>query len=167
MIKRFTRVLYQTGQLLQASDLQDEQNYFREKLQLHNRLHFGARIMEGFDVISVTEGMIVTPGIAFDCLGRELVSDDNISVPVPKGVANGLFVLLEHQDFPVASQPSPTNVSGPTRVVEGVLAYTGNTDLHLTHPHTARGWEACAGGCALPIAAIHDGSPRRMINSES
>lgn len=66
------RVNFIEGMLLTAADLADEQQYQREMRYLHNRLH-GYGTVSGLEV-TVTKGRIrVTPGMAIDVRGREIV----------------------------------------------------------------------------------------------
>jgi hypothetical protein len=66
------RVNFFEGQLLTAADLAAEQEYHREMRYLHNRLH-GYGTVSGLDV-DVTRGQVrVSPGLAIDAFGREIV----------------------------------------------------------------------------------------------
>jgi hypothetical protein len=66
------RVNFAEGRLLTAADLAAEQAYHREMRYLHNRLH-GYGTVSGLEVV-VTRGRVrVSPGMAIDVLGREIV----------------------------------------------------------------------------------------------
>ena len=60
------RVRYFTGQLLSASDLQTEQQYFRDKLRRHNRFLHGPGVVAGLELSVSQEGtsscVVVSPG---------------------------------------------------------------------------------------------------------
>jgi hypothetical protein len=67
---------YFSGQLVTADDLQIEQEYLIEKDCLHTRLLHGWGKICGLEV-SVSDhhqdNLIVSPGIAIDALGREII----------------------------------------------------------------------------------------------
>lgn len=76
------RVHYFFGQLLRPEDLEAEQDYHRSMRYLHNRL-LGDGVVHGLDV-TVGDGstVVVSPGLAIDPCGRELVLPDQVSVDV-------------------------------------------------------------------------------------
>ena len=66
------RVNFFNGMMLTAADLAAEQEYHRGMRYLHNRLH-GYGIVSGLEV-TVTRGrVLVSPGLAIDGCGREVV----------------------------------------------------------------------------------------------
>jgi hypothetical protein len=77
------RVNYFHGQLLTPEDLQAEQDYHRKMRYLHNRL-LGHGVVHGLDV-TVGDGstVVVTPGLAIDPCGREIVLSDELRIAVP------------------------------------------------------------------------------------
>ncbi|HYP27453.1 MAG TPA: hypothetical protein VE262_12110 [Blastocatellia bacterium] len=85
-----TRLRYFHGQMLVANDLQTEQDYFHEKLKLHNRCLHGYGTVCGLKVVAVANEPDCPPsagqyseqasacvriecGMAIDCEGNELV----------------------------------------------------------------------------------------------
>jgi hypothetical protein len=76
------RLRYFSGRLLTAEDLQLEQDYWRRKIQLHNRFEIGRGVVWGLGVTTLSttagHGISVSPGFAIDAQGREIV--------VPTGV---------------------------------------------------------------------------------
>jgi hypothetical protein len=69
-----TRVNYFDGQLLDADDLRDEQDYHRGRHQRLGRLAVGSGVLCGLEVTVTGDGqVVVAPGIAIDGLGREIV----------------------------------------------------------------------------------------------
>jgi hypothetical protein len=70
---------YFTGKYMTARDFHGEQAYFLSRHQLHNRLFHGWGVVCGLEVIPHKDPecddnwVIVCPGIAIDCCGRELV----------------------------------------------------------------------------------------------
>lgn len=69
---------YFTGKPMTARDFTDEQQYFLSRHRLHNRLLHGWGIVCGLQVKphpskDCPNWVVITPGIAIDCCGRELV----------------------------------------------------------------------------------------------
>lgn len=79
---------YFTGKFLTARDFRDEQAYFLQRHRLHNRLMHGQGIVCGLDVTPHPQAscqdswVVVAPGIAIDCHGRELIFDAPRAVKV-------------------------------------------------------------------------------------
>ena len=76
------RPRYFTGRVLTAEDLEAEQSYHRQMRYLANRL-CGDGVAEGLDATLVGRRVEVSPGVAIDPLGRELVLTEPVRVPVP------------------------------------------------------------------------------------
>lgn len=84
-VPAFDRLNYYYGQVLGHAELQLEQDYLRNKLQLLNRCLHGYGVVCGYEVVLVPPPhdcdpkqpppprVCVKPGIALDCEGRELV----------------------------------------------------------------------------------------------
>ncbi|HZH31990.1 MAG TPA: hypothetical protein VEY11_14585 [Pyrinomonadaceae bacterium] len=86
---------YFTGKFMAARDFQDEQTYFLSRHRLHNRLLHGWGIVCGLkvthhpdyrrnpDSACARRWVVVHPGIALDCCGRELVVKREIAFELP------------------------------------------------------------------------------------
>jgi hypothetical protein len=72
----FERNNYFNGKLLCAADLQAEQRYFNDKRSLINRTVLGWGIVCGLEVTLENGALVVEPGLALDCCGRELLVCD-------------------------------------------------------------------------------------------
>jgi hypothetical protein len=72
-IPHFERNNYYHGQVLGVRDLADEQRYFNEKRWLINRMVIGWGIVCGLDVCLENGDLVVRPGLALDCCGREIL----------------------------------------------------------------------------------------------
>jgi hypothetical protein len=72
--KSLERTRYFTRQLITAADLNNEQNYQREKRRMHNRLLHGWGIVCGLNVVAKAESQVVTicPGYALSPQGDEI-----------------------------------------------------------------------------------------------
>lgn len=90
---KFKRLRPFNGMLLTAEDVQLEQNYFREKIKLHNRLH-GFGVVCGLEIKPCEDeepqNIIVTPGMALDYNGNEIIVCENPVVEL-KEYINTLF----------------------------------------------------------------------------
>lgn len=75
-VPHFERNNYFHGKMLSARDLGAEQRYFNEKRWLINRMVIGWGIVCGLDVGYDDGCLSVTPGLALDCCGRELLVCD-------------------------------------------------------------------------------------------
>ena len=72
---QFERNNYFYGKQFTVRDLVQEQSYFNEKRHLINRMILGWGVVCGLDVsLSVDKrGLVIEPGMALDCCGREIV----------------------------------------------------------------------------------------------
>ncbi len=102
------RVNYFAGRLLTADDLRTDQEYHRRMRFLHNRLH-GYGVVDGLDVSVDGDRLHVSPGLAIDVLGREIVLShrrclDLVELPAR---GNGLHVLIAWAEEPEGNLPGP------------------------------------------------------------
>lgn len=84
-----------TGKYMAARDFQDEQSYFLSRHRMHNRLLHGWGIVCGLKVTyhpdhahnpkseCASRWVVVHPGIALDCCGRELLVRREIAFELP------------------------------------------------------------------------------------
>jgi hypothetical protein len=87
-LKAFVRNHYFQGRLLSAADLQLEQDYHNKKRWLSNRLLLGAGVVTGLEVSSDKNDnskIQISPGLAIDPIGREIVVPENEIVLLPVG----------------------------------------------------------------------------------
>jgi hypothetical protein len=96
--KNLERVNYFQGQLLSASDLQIEQEYFLARLRRHNHYMHGWGVVSGLTVStqSSTE-IVVEPGLALDCYGNEI----HVCTPVRRSVPrlpDVQFVIINYSE---------------------------------------------------------------------
>ena len=103
-----TRPRYFEGQLLSAADLQAEQDYHTAMRRRHNRDLHGWGVVEGLEVGLEDGGRItVSPGMAIDGHGREIVVPEEASVD-PGGWKGGdeLTLCLRYAERPGGETPS-------------------------------------------------------------
>jgi hypothetical protein len=107
----FKRLNFFHGMLLAEQDFRDEQEYFREKLKMHNRLLHGYGIVIGLglkkkDPESAEETtcqVYIEPGVALDCDGNEIiVCNEHVLNLTAK-----LEELKKKKEYSVADQCSP------------------------------------------------------------
>ena len=115
------RVNYVSGMLLGVDDFRVEQDYFRSRLNRHNRLLHGSGIASGL-AVTVEDGtngangangtngpqVTIAPGFALDRHGNEICVDKPVVLTLPAQAA-ALFVQVSY-----AEQPC-----GPAPVVDG------------------------------------------------
>jgi hypothetical protein len=88
---------YSFGRLLGVDDFEREQGYANTKRRLANRLLEGHGVVAGLDVtLTDGPGLTVTPGVAIDGWGREVVVTTALPVDVlaAAGVGFGAFEIL-------------------------------------------------------------------------
>lgn len=86
------RPRYFEGELLSANDFRDEQDYFRHKSRLHNRIWLGPGVVCGLSVVPRAndhgEGVRISAGMALDAWGREVVVPADVDI-VPLRIGDG------------------------------------------------------------------------------
>ena len=84
-IPALERPVFFEGQRLTAADLEAVQDYQRELRWLHNRSLHTWGIVFGLEVTGKRgdREVSIAPGFALDCLGRELILNDPLSLPIP------------------------------------------------------------------------------------
>jgi hypothetical protein len=85
-LRSAVRNRYFYGKMLDVAQLVLEQDYFNDKRQLLNRLVTGPGVVCGLDVQPSGTQVVVTPGLAIDRCGREIVvakQSHGIDLPAP------------------------------------------------------------------------------------
>src|SRR5215207_8130366 len=78
---------YFTGKYLTARDFQDEQRFFQSRRHLHNRLLHGWGVVCGLQIErhpnpDCVDWVVVKPGIALDCCGREIILKERTALRI-------------------------------------------------------------------------------------
>jgi hypothetical protein len=81
-VSSFERNNYYHGKSLSARDLLAEQRYFNEKRWLINRTVFGWGVVCGLEVSVDGDCLVVSPGLALDCCGHEVLVCERQTVHV-------------------------------------------------------------------------------------
>jgi hypothetical protein len=95
------RLRYWQGQALRSRDLNDQMAFEDLLRAWHNRaLHQAYGIREGLDVALDLTGpaVIVSPGLAYDARGRELISGQTRQLPLPEIPTGGLILALSYRE---------------------------------------------------------------------
>jgi hypothetical protein len=119
-VASFERNNYFPGKTLSARDLLAEQRYFNEKRWLINRTVFGWGVVCGLDVSLEGDCLTVSPGLALDCCGHEVlvcerqtihvqtVSDQLAADPANTGGRVRWLLCLEYCESKVEPVALPT-----------------------------------------------------------
>ncbi len=120
------RVNYYFGQLLSQAEFQTEQSYFRKRIRLHNLYQHGYGVVSGLSVSASKDSpgkVTVTPGVAIDSFGNEIILTEDAKVPFPKkgDVAHLVLFWAEREtDF----VPAPTGYGeGDEKMASRVQEY--------------------------------------------
>lgn len=120
------RVRYFSGQKLSANDFRDEQQYLLQKRYRHNQVLHGVGIVAGLE-ISISEStnstsLVIDPGFALDCAGRELNLTAQVALEVTD-THTPQYVIVEYTERETDWVPSPgENTSTmPSRIEDGLV----------------------------------------------
>ncbi|MCU0526261.1 MAG: hypothetical protein MUF72_15700 [Elainella sp. Prado103] len=92
------RIRFYDGQLLTSKDLWDERAYADWLRGLHLRvLHDTWGIALGLNIIAAARELLITPGLAYNCRGQEILLAETLqlSIPVPLP-PTGLILAIRH-----------------------------------------------------------------------
>src|SRR6266511_3090576 len=106
---------YYTGKYMTARDFQDEQDYFVSRNRLHNRLLHDWGIVCGLMVSPHPNPscrdryVVVSPGVAIDCYGRELVLKEKTVMEIwdPEPVSKDALERAEKAAMEDQSEEEP------------------------------------------------------------
>ncbi len=122
------RLRYSRGQALLSKDFRDQQSIESQLRAWHNRaLHNAFGVARGFgaglavSLDAANNRVIVEPGLAYDCFGRELILRRRKSAPLPSEVDETLLLIRRKES---RHAPPPGDLSGswlpePGRLVDG------------------------------------------------
>ncbi len=151
--KQLERPNFFDGKLLTAADLQGEQDYAREKANLHNRFVHGWGIVSGLSVSEDQGRLVITPGLALDCAGNELV------LPEPEHIllsdlSGRHYVTIEYLEVLVGQEPSPQGELQFARIREAVRVGLACTNPGAGHSGMSTGSPGCGQSHALCLATV-------------
>ncbi|MEU7811090.1 hypothetical protein [Pseudonocardia sp. NPDC049154] len=133
MSEPIERVRFVQGQLLRPEDFRAEQDYHRRMRWLHNRLLHGTGVVTGLEVgLSDDRTEVqVSPGLAIDEWGRELLSDEIARIAVggieaPASDAPLWVVVRWVEEATAPAVPTPGSGGEFTRIRECALVEVQN-----------------------------------------
>jgi hypothetical protein len=142
---------------LAAEDLQRDQTYFLDRARRHNRFLHGWGIVDGLEVeLSGPREIEVSPGLALDCAGNEIVVPAFVSVKLD-AAAGEWFVALsyrEAEENPTAALELETQM-GVIRESFGLAFVEKNPASG--HRGLGPGTPGCGEAHALCLASVRKG----------
>lgn len=152
-----------TGRLLTAEDLSLEQEYFREKLKRHNRNLHGFGVVFGLDVSRRASEVIISSGLALDCVGNELVVPEPTKLTLPDR-GETIFISLEFVEREVDPTPGNSSLTVNSRIEEIASAVFVKQNANSGHRHIKGRWMACGLTHGLVIARLRFSSGQWRID---
>lgn len=113
--RNLERVRYWQGQMLRSRDFLDIERVEAQRRWWHNRaLHNAYGVAEGLtSKLSTLKTVSVSPGVAYDGFGRELVLEKTISVPlpsnVPKTFTGSINLVMRYQPRSAGLRPDESS----------------------------------------------------------
>lgn len=158
-LRYLNRNRFCAGKILTAEDLQLEQEYFREKLKRHNRNLHGFGVVFGLEVSKSAGAVFISPGLAIDCEGNEIVVAEPLVLSLPGNDDAGGTVFLSVRyaervtDALSALLPDCSNREN-SRIEEGARAAFEKENANQGHRHFKGRWRACGKAHGLTIAKL-------------
>ncbi len=143
------------GRLLTAAEFNLEQTYVLEKFKRHNRSLHGFGIVSGLNVTVESGKVQVSPGLASDCSGNELIVDSDQSVNLT-GLVGLRTAYLGVRYFEKCVDPLPVESDRieHANVLESFeLSFTAE-NTNRGHRHLHGRWLPCGQSHELTIAIL-------------
>lgn len=128
VVSQFEKNRFFEGKLMTARDMQTEQTYHTERLELLTRHTTGSGIVHGLEVSKIQDNgetidVSVESGLAIDDYGRPIVVENATtkSLPAPDGTTLSLYVRFDEvslESVPVPDANSPTTETEANHLVE-------------------------------------------------
>ena len=152
-LRQLERPHFFNGKLLTADDLQLEQDYHRNKARLHNRFLHGWGVVQGLNVSLDRGSVVVSPGLALDCAGNELIlpQEERLSLVNSTGRQ---WVVVRYVELPIGQVPLPSGNLEPSRVQEAVAVELSSINPLAGHGGQRARRVGCGVTHALPLATV-------------
>lgn len=150
-LQQFQRTRYFSGRMLSAEDLQREQDYHRDKGRLHNRLLHGWGVVDGLQVSVDRGSVVISPGVALDCTGNEIVLAELARLPLPRRAGRHVLTI-RYAEAAVDPSPDPDGGMPP-----GAIREEAALELCGQHPaprHARPGSPGCGEAHPLALATL-------------
>jgi hypothetical protein len=157
---RLSRPNYFSGRLLNAEDLARDQQYQLDSRRRHNQLLHGAGVLYGLEltVAGAADSQVrVQPGVALDCLGREVVVVEALETPLPAGrvlYASVHYIERLVDAAPVLGEQGAEGATQASRVEEDAEVVLEIQDPIAAHPSRRAFLRACGLDHAIPIGRL-------------
>jgi hypothetical protein len=164
-MSRLERPVFFEGQLLSAKDLNEGQKYFLEKQRLHNRFLHGCGVVHGLTINVTGTGarghtVHVSPGLALDCLGHEIIVGESSSLKLPKN-RQEIYIMIKYKEVgsspvPILTNPadSPTDDLQFSRIKEGFEIEYDGINPWSGHKRSKTGWLTCGKNHGIPLGKL-------------
>ncbi|HEV7404249.1 MAG TPA: hypothetical protein VGO11_15010 [Chthoniobacteraceae bacterium] len=113
------RLRFFPGKLLTTEDLAAEQEYHLAKQRARNLGQFGPGVVAGLHVSTEAAGIRLSPGLAIDRRGRDVIVQESIVGPFPPALLRA-WLTISYKETPTDPIPAPTwGEVEYTRIEEG------------------------------------------------
>ena len=143
-LRQFERNKYFYGKLMTVSDFESEQTYHNDKRHLINRLIHGEGIICGLHVRNLKDWSVtLSPGIALDCMGQEivvskneerLVSTDKVN-PTQSSSSSNIGIFIKRKDE--GKDPLPQTFSNEQACMDSKIQEDFEVYLDLISDETS------------------------------
>ncbi len=161
-LQQFERLNYSEGLLLTAESLRLEQEYHRNKARLRNQFLHGWGIVAGLRAVLDESNVVISPGLALDCCGNELVLARATAVPLPS-MTGRYWLTIRYFEQLAGEVPSGSDVTTLSLVKEGVLLELSSHNPMDSHDRRRSARVGCGESHALPIAVVSRRASRWSI----
>jgi len=167
-LRHLKRNRFFSGKLLTAEDLALDQEYFREKLKRHNRSLHGFGVVFGLEVSKSGRDVVISPGLAIDCQGNEIVVPEPLGQAFPSAdLGSTFFLSISHiekeTDRVPAAAPNCSEMEN-SRIEERAAAVFVKGNANKGHRHFKGRWRACGKSHGLTIARLRFSSGQWRID---
>ena len=155
-LRLLKRVNYFFGQLLTAADLRAEQEYQRDLRRRHNCCLHGWGVACGLEVTVSNAEISVTPGLALDCQGDEIVlaAPGNLYPSMGSPGVRMLYVLIEAEEELVGPVSGAGETTDYSRAVERSRLWLDPKDPTSGHARRQGHWMTCGNAHGVPLARV-------------
>jgi hypothetical protein len=125
------RTRYFHGRLLTAADFEREQEYHIAARRRLTLLALGSGVVTGLRVRAPGSTVTVSPGIAIDPLGREIIVPAHVELQLDASHHRAVYVLLSYAEERIEPMPGPDPSGGSEH---GAIRETYRLSLRTTRP---------------------------------
>jgi hypothetical protein len=163
----FRRNRYFAGKLFSADDFAAEQRYFVDKRRLHNRLLYGSGVVTGLNCRLEGTTVQIEPGLAIDCLGREIIVPECHETSLPRQL-RGPYICLSYKEreicpMPVLHSEGDSDHDQMSFIEESYELSFSPHSSYAGHEESHRRWVACGVDHPITLARLEPPTdPKRV-----